>query len=186
MVLSSVGTQVRFDFDIQLGMETCGHDTSHQFGERPRPCETYNACTMSFSTFVHDLMTLQAPEGQTRTGELRFYRSSLVQRLSAFRRLVSRGAYDDERQPHATCRQPGIRIHKSGHFIVPMELDEIVARLHVSAHVEALKQIVRIRPLHLQPSTATHIYSHTRRAACSTRRNCCTIRPEVVGWAPPV
>ena len=24
------------------------------------------------ATFVHDLMTLQAPEGQTRTGELRF------------------------------------------------------------------------------------------------------------------
>ena len=27
---------------------------------------------MRFSTFVHDLMTLQAPEGQTRTAELRF------------------------------------------------------------------------------------------------------------------
>ena len=24
----------RFDFDFQLGMETCGHDTSRQFGER--------------------------------------------------------------------------------------------------------------------------------------------------------
>ena len=24
----------RFDFDIQLGLVTCGHDTSHQFGER--------------------------------------------------------------------------------------------------------------------------------------------------------
>ena len=24
----------RFDFDIQLGIGTCGHDTSHQFGER--------------------------------------------------------------------------------------------------------------------------------------------------------
>ena len=24
----------RFDFDIQLGMGICGHDTSHQFGER--------------------------------------------------------------------------------------------------------------------------------------------------------
>ena len=24
----------RFDFDIRLGMGSCGHDTSHQFGER--------------------------------------------------------------------------------------------------------------------------------------------------------
>ena len=27
-------TFMTVDFDIQLGMWTCGHDTSHQFGER--------------------------------------------------------------------------------------------------------------------------------------------------------
>ena len=27
-------TFITVDFDIQLGMWTCGHDTSHQFGER--------------------------------------------------------------------------------------------------------------------------------------------------------
>ena len=46
-----------------------------------RNVNLYNASPMRFSTFVHVLMTLQTPEGQTRTAELRFYRSSLVQML---------------------------------------------------------------------------------------------------------
>ena len=63
--------------------------------ETSRNVNLYNASAMRFSTFVHDLITLQTPEGQNRTAELRFYRSSLVQRLRAFRRPVSRRAYDD-------------------------------------------------------------------------------------------
>ena len=49
--------------------------------ETSRNVNLYNASPMRFSTFVHDLMTLQTPEVQTRTAELRFYRSSLVQML---------------------------------------------------------------------------------------------------------
>ena len=40
--------------------------------ETSRNVNLYNASPMRFSTFVHDLMTLQTPEGQTRTAELRF------------------------------------------------------------------------------------------------------------------
>ena len=86
------------------------------------------------------------------------------------------------------CDHAGFRADDNDVFLSSKELDEKVARLHISAHVEALKQIVRIRarvPLHLQPSTATHIVTHMRRAACSTHRYI-HIRPEVVGWAPPV
>ena len=43
----------------------------------------------------------------------------------------------------------------------------------------------RVHPLNLQPSTATHIFLHAHYAACSTHTNT-HIRPEVVGWAPPV
>eukprot|EP00450_Noctiluca_scintillans_P001620 CAMPEP_0194485878 /NCGR_PEP_ID=MMETSP0253-20130528/6727_1 /TAXON_ID=2966 /ORGANISM="Noctiluca scintillans" /LENGTH=1972 /DNA_ID=CAMNT_0039325899 /DNA_START=10 /DNA_END=5925 /DNA_ORIENTATION=+ len=37
-----------------------------------RNINLYNASTMRFSTIAYDLLTLQAPEGLTRTGELRF------------------------------------------------------------------------------------------------------------------
>ena len=86
------------------------------------------------------------------------------------------------------CDHAGFRADNNDVYLSSKELDEKVARLHISAHVEALKQIVRIRarvPLHLQPSAATHIVTHMRRAACSTHRYI-HIRPEVVGWAPPV
>ena len=72
------------------------------------------------------------------------------------------------------CDHAGFRADNNDVYLSSKELDEKVARLHISAHVEALKQIVRIRalvPLHLQPSTATHIVTHMRRAACSTHRN---------------
>ena len=72
------------------------------------------------------------------------------------------------------CDHAGFRADNNDDYLSLKKLDEKVARLHISAHVEALKQIVRIRarvPLHLQPSTATHIVTHTRRAACSTHRN---------------
>ena len=72
-----------------------------------------------------------------------------------------------------SCDHAGFRADNNDVYLSSKELDEKVARLHISAHVEALKQIVRIRarvPLHLQPSTATHIVTHTRRAACSTHR----------------
>ena len=86
------------------------------------------------------------------------------------------------------CDHTGFRADNNDVYLSSKELDEKVARLHISAHVEALKQIVRIRarvPLRLQPSTATHIVTHMRRAACSTHRYI-NIRPEVVGWAHPV
>ena len=53
-------------------------------------------------------------------------------------------------------------------YLLSKELEEEVERLHISAYVEPLKQKVRMRasvPLQLQPSTATHIVTHTRRAA---------------------
>ena len=49
--------------------------------ETSRNVNLYNASPMRFSTFVHDFVTLQTPEGQIRTAELRFYRSSLLQML---------------------------------------------------------------------------------------------------------
>ena len=72
------------------------------------------------------------------------------------------------------CDHTGFRADNNDVYLSLKELDEKVARLRISAHVEALKQIVRIRarvPLHLQPSTATHIVTHTHCAACSTHRN---------------
>ena len=67
------------------------------------------------------------------------------------------------------CDHAGSRADNNDVYLLSTELDEKVARLHISALVEALKQIVRIRarvPLHLQRSTATHIVTHTRRVAC--------------------
>ena len=46
------------------------------------------------------------------------------------------------------------RADNNDDYLSLKKLDEKVARLHIAAHVEALKQIVRIRarvPLHLQP-----------------------------------
>ena len=63
----------------------------------------------------------------------------------------------------------GFRADNDDVYLLSEELEEEVARLHISAYVEPLKQKVRIRasvPLHLQLSTATHIVTHTRRAAC--------------------
>ena len=67
------------------------------------------------------------------------------------------------------CDHAGFRADNDDVYLLSKELDGKVARLHISAYVEPLKQIVRICarvPLHLQPSTATHIVTHTRRAVC--------------------
>ena len=67
------------------------------------------------------------------------------------------------------CDLAGLKADNDDVYLMSKELDGKVARLHISAYVEPLKQIVQIRarvPLHLQPSTATHIATHTRRAAC--------------------
>ena len=67
------------------------------------------------------------------------------------------------------CDHAGFRADNDDVYLLSEQLEEEVARLHISAYVEPLKQKVRKRarvPLHLQPSTATHIVTHTRGAAC--------------------
>ena len=67
------------------------------------------------------------------------------------------------------CDHASFRADSDDAYFLSEELEEEVARLHISACVEPLKQNVRIRarvPLHLQPSTATHIVTHMLRAAC--------------------
>ena len=77
--------------------------------ETSRNVNLYNASMMRFSTFVHDLMTLQAPEGQTRTGEFTFFTEALW-----YRGCGPRGS-DHSRQRGVShgCDWPPFRRHDS-------------------------------------------------------------------------